>query len=263
LDCEGFCASLFRRFTAWRADREPPPLFPVVGFASEKLPAEVRSHALKYDHILIDAPPRNMGILRAVALSAHCLLIPVQPSKHDIRSTSDFLETVKEAIDFNPGLKVAFIINRRITGTALGRDIFTALEEYPFPVLHTVIGQRVAFPEAHASGLSVIEQNHGGQSPAVAEIEALALELLEMLNHDEKDSLGKKPPVSAEQWIQQGDKRPDPTPISGGPIVRVTFEFPQDLHRKMKGKAGAEGLTLKQVMLSFARQWVEGSINPQ
>ena len=176
----------------WRADREATPLFPVVGFASEKLPAEIAAHAANYDHILIDAPPRNMGILRAVAVSAHCLLIPVQPSKHDIRSTGNFLETVKEALAFNPSLKVAFVINRRITGTALGRDIFTALEEYPFPVLHTVIGQRVAFPEAHASGLAVIEQNHGVHALAAAEIEALTLELLEMLNHAKKDSLSKK-----------------------------------------------------------------------
>jgi chromosome partitioning protein len=177
---------------AWRADRETPPLFPVVGFASEKLPAEVAAHAPNYDHILIDAPPRNMAILRAVAVSAHCLLIPVQPSKHDIRSTGDFLETVKEALAFNPSLKVGFVINRRITGTALGRDIFTALEEYPFPVLHTVIGQRVAFPEAHALGLSVLEQNHGERLPAAAEIEALTLELMEMLSHAKKDSLSKK-----------------------------------------------------------------------
>ena len=73
----------------------------------------------------------------------------------------------------------------------------------------------------------------------------------------------RKPPASPEQWIQEGDKHPEATPASEGPIVRVTFEFPQELHRKMKAKAGAEGLTLKSVMLSFARQWVEGTINPQ
>jgi hypothetical protein len=79
-----------------------------------------------------------------------------------------------------------------------------------------------------------------------------------------KTALAKKPSVSPEEWIQQGDNRPEPvSQKSDAPIIRVTFEFPQDLHRKMKGKAGAEGLTLKQVMLSFARQWVEGSINPQ
>ena len=76
-----------------------------------------------------------------------------------------------------------------------------------------------------------------------------------------KTALAKKPPVAPEQWIRQGDK---PATVSAdGPIVRATFEFPQDLHRKMKAKAGGEGLTLKEVLMSLARQWVEGSINPQ
>jgi hypothetical protein len=79
-----------------------------------------------------------------------------------------------------------------------------------------------------------------------------------------KTALAKRSPVSPEQWIEQADKRPKLKPTGGGgPIVRVTFEFPQDLHRKMKGKAGSEGLTLKQVMMSLARQWIEGNISPQ
>ena len=176
----------------WRTDRQPPPLFPVIGFPSEKLPGEVRAHVTNYDHIIIDAPPRNMGILRAAAISAHCLLIPVQPSKHDIRSTHEFLQTVTESLTFNPELTVAFIINRRITGTALGRDIFTALEDYPFPALHTAISQRVAFPEAHASGLSVLELPNPDRSSAVTEIQSLVVEFLEMLNHAQKNRPRKK-----------------------------------------------------------------------
>ena len=78
-----------------------------------------------------------------------------------------------------------------------------------------------------------------------------------------KTALAKKPPASPEQWIQQGDSQPEIKPTGETPSVRVTFEFPQDLHRKMKGKAGAEGLTLKEVMMSFGRQWVEGTIAPE
>ena len=77
-----------------------------------------------------------------------------------------------------------------------------------------------------------------------------------------KTDLAKKSPVSPEQWIEQADKPPLKS-AAEGPIVRVTFEFPQELHRKMKGKAGTEGLTLKQVMMSLARQWIEGTISPQ
>jgi len=175
----------------WRADRETEPLFPVIGFPSAKLPAEVSAHASNYDHIIIDAPPRDMGILRAAAVCSHAILIPVQPSKHDIRSTRSFVEMVQEALTFNPDLKAAFVINRRITGTALGRDIFTALEEFPFPVLQTVLGQRVAITEAHGYGLSVLEYQPTDPK-AVSEVEELVVELLETLNDGKENSTRKK-----------------------------------------------------------------------
>jgi len=171
----------------WREDRETTPLFPVVGFPSPKLPEEVRAHTTNYDHIIIDAPPRNAGILRAAAICSHAMLIPIQPSKHDIRGTREFIGMVQEALTFNPGLKAAFVINRRITGTALGRDIFSALQEFPFPTLHTVIDQRVAFTEAHGFGLSVMEY-HPINAKAVSQVEELVIELLETLNDGKEDS---------------------------------------------------------------------------
>jgi len=76
-----------------------------------------------------------------------------------------------------------------------------------------------------------------------------------------KTALANKP-ATLEKWIQDGDNRPELKPSGEMPIIRVTFEFPQDLHRQMKGKAGVEGWTLKEVMMSFAKQWVEGKIQP-
>jgi len=177
----------------WRADREEtlPPLFPVIGFPSSKLPVEIDAHKPNYDHIIIDAPPHNASILRAAAACSNGMLIPVQPSKHDIRGTRAFVAMVQEALSFNPDLKAAFVINRRITGTALGRDIFTALEDFPFPTFHTVLGQRIAFAEAHGFGLSVME--HQPLDPkAVSEVEELVIELLEMLNDAEQKNSTRK-----------------------------------------------------------------------
>ena len=77
-----------------------------------------------------------------------------------------------------------------------------------------------------------------------------------------KTALARKPSVSPDKWINEADKQPDLHPTNKGPIVRVTFEFPQELHRKMKGKAGLEGWTLKDAMMSFGKQWVEGTITP-
>jgi hypothetical protein len=75
-------------------------------------------------------------------------------------------------------------------------------------------------------------------------------------------ALAKKP-ATPEKWIQEGEKRPAPPSAVDDPIVRVTFEFPQSLHHWMKIQAATERITLKEVMLSFARQWKDGIIKPQ
>lgn len=166
----------------WHEHREPPPLFPVVGLPTDKLHREMSAHAANYDHLVIDAPPQVSGIARSIILAADLILIPVQPSPHDIWSAADIVRLIEEASSFKENLKTAFVVNRKITNTALGRDVLTALENYPFPVLQTAVCQRVAFAESAALGASVLETEPNG--PAAKEIEALTREALEMMNHD-------------------------------------------------------------------------------
>jgi chromosome partitioning protein len=165
----------------WHEHREPPPLFPVVGLPTDKLHREVTAHAANYDHLVIDAPPQVSGIARSIILAADLILIPVQPSPHDIWSAAEIVRLIEEASSFKEKLKTAFVVNRKITNTALGRDVLIALENYPFPVLKTAVCQRVAFAESAALGASVLETEPSG--PAAKEIESLTREALEMMNH--------------------------------------------------------------------------------
>lgn len=165
----------------WNEHREPPPLFPVVGLPSDKLHREMSAHEVNYDHLVIDAPPQVSSIARSIILAADLILIPVQPSPHDIWSAAEIVKLIEEASSFKGNLKTAFIVNRKIINTALGRDVLVALENYPFPVLKTAISQRVAFAESAALGASVLETEPRG--PAAKEIESLTNEVLEMMNH--------------------------------------------------------------------------------
>jgi chromosome partitioning protein len=165
----------------WHEHREPPPLFPVVGLPTDKLHREMHAHVANYDHIVIDAPPQVSGIARSIILAADLILIPVQPSPHDIWSAAEIVRLIEEASSFKENLKTAFVVNRKIANTALGRDVLIALENYPFPVLKTAVCQRVAFAESAALGASVLETEPNGS--AAKEIESLTREALEMLNH--------------------------------------------------------------------------------
>jgi chromosome partitioning protein len=165
----------------WQSHREAQPFFPIVGLPTDKLHREMAAHAANYEHIVIDAPPQVSGIARSVILAADLILIPVQPSPHDIWSAAGIVQLIEEASAFKKNLKTAFVVNRKITNTALGRDVFTALENYPFPVLPTAIGQRVAFAESAALGASVLETEPSGA--AAFEILSLTREALEIMNH--------------------------------------------------------------------------------
>ena len=166
----------------WQAHREAVPLFPIVGLPTDKLHREMAAHAVHYDHLVIDAPPQVSGIARSIILAADLILIPVQPSPHDIWSAAAIVQLIEEGSTFKENLKTAFVVNRKIANTALGRDVFTALENYPFPVLPTAICQRVAFAESAALGASVLETEPTGH--AAHEILSLTREALEMMAHD-------------------------------------------------------------------------------
>lgn len=161
----------------WQEHREAAPLFPVVGLPTDKLHREIPIHAPHYDHVIIDAPPQVNTIARSIILAADLIIIPVQPSPHDVWSAKAVVDLVTEAATFKENMKTVFVVNRKITNTAIGRDVFTALENYPFPVLQSTISQRVVFAESAAIGQAVLEvEPHG---VAAREITAFTREALE------------------------------------------------------------------------------------
>ena len=70
------------------------------------------------------------------------------------------------------------MINRKITNTALGRDVVEALADYPIPVLKTAICQRIALAESAAQGQTVFETSP--DNPASKELNALVKEMLHL-----------------------------------------------------------------------------------
>lgn len=161
----------------WAAVRTAPPLFPVVALDRPTLHRDLPAVAQDYAHVVIDGPPRSTDLTRSAILAAERIVIPVQPSAYDVWACAEIIRLVVEATAFKPGLSTAFVVNRKIAGTVLGRDVDEALARYELPVLQSHIHQRIAFAEAAALGQTV--QETAPQSPAAGEIAALVQELLE------------------------------------------------------------------------------------
>ncbi len=167
----------------WAASRQSDSLFPVIGLPTKNLYKEMPAHAAHYDDIIIDGPPRVNELARAAIMAADVVLIPVQPSPYDVWAAKEIITLLDEAKVYKEGQKTAFVINRKVTNTAIGRDVREALAGYEITVLSAAVSQRVAFAESAAQGSSVLELD--ASSAASKEVTALLDSLLAFMEAGE------------------------------------------------------------------------------
>src|SRR5512132_2729566 len=154
-------------FTDLRAGALGAPGYTAVILQGAALRTQVRQLAPKYDDIVIDVGGRDTGSLRAALTVADTLLIPVQPRTFDVWSVEQMAELVREARAVNDGLRALAVLNAAAAAVADTDGI---------ACLDVRVVRRKAFPNAAATGRSVVEQ--AGQDPkAAAELAALVAAL--------------------------------------------------------------------------------------
>lgn len=154
-------------------------LYGVFGLARDSLHQEAPQIALQADFVVIDGPPRVAALARSALLAADLVLIPVQPSAYDVWASHEMVQLIIEARVFRPQLRAAFVINRRVVGTVIGREARAALADQPFPALQVEVSQRIVFVDSVAAGRLAFEV--APHCAAAREIAALALAVREML----------------------------------------------------------------------------------
>ncbi len=164
----------------WAALREAQDAFPVVGLPKPTLHKELPKLAAGYDLLIVDGAPRVYDVARSAILASDIVLVPVQPSPYDVWAAKEIVDLLVEVREFKEDLKRAFVINRKIVNTAIGRDVTEALAAYELPVLKAQVCQRVPFAECAAEGKTVLETAPG--SAAAREVEALTDEILELMS---------------------------------------------------------------------------------
>ena len=104
------------------------------------------------------------------------MLIPVQPSPYDVWASAEMVSLIREAQVFRPALRAAFVVNRRVGATVIGREARRALADQPLPVLASEVRQRIVFADSVATGQLAREWE--AECQAAREITALTHELL-------------------------------------------------------------------------------------
>lgn len=146
-------------FTQLRTEQLSHPGYTAVSLQGAALRTQVRQLAPKYADIVIDVGGRDTSSLRAALTVADTLLIPVQPRSFDLWAVDRMAELVQEARAIND-IRALTVLN---AADSQGKDNEAAaealiemagLEYVPAPII-----RRKAFPNAAASGLSVLEYN--------------------------------------------------------------------------------------------------------
>ena len=83
---------------------------------------------------------------------------------------------MKSTLAVHKKIEAAFIINRCIKNTVIGRDVHEALAEYNLPVLKQHIFQKIIYAETAAHGTTAIEEEP--DSSAGKEIKNMVEEVL-------------------------------------------------------------------------------------
>jgi chromosome partitioning protein len=165
----------------WASIRKKEGLFTVVSITKPIIHKEVKKLTKDYDHIIIDGPPRIYDVAKSAIVSSDLVIMPVQPSPYDVWAANEVVNLIKEVSEPLEGIKnikCAFLINRKIVNTAVGRDVTQALEHYGMDILENHICQRVAYVETAATGSTVIE-DLDQNAIASKEISNLTEEILE------------------------------------------------------------------------------------
>lgn len=160
----------------WSEVREGQLPFHVIGFSKKSLHRDLPAIARNYRYIIIDGPPRVTEVARSCIMASNLVLVPCTPSPYDIWASTETIELIKEAVIYKEKLKGVFVINRKITNTAIGRDVVNALKGLELPVLNSYVSQRVIFAEAAGSGKTVFDIEPEGK--AANEIISLVNEIL-------------------------------------------------------------------------------------
>jgi chromosome partitioning protein len=162
----------------WAASRKGDAAFAVAGLPKTSIHKELPKLAKGFDTVIIDGPPRVYDVARSAIMACDLVLIPVQPSPYDVWAAKEIVDLIAEAGVYKPNIKAAFVINRKIVNTALGRDVAEALAEYPIPVLRASVCQRIALAESAAQGQTVFETSP--DNLAAKEMMELVNELMEV-----------------------------------------------------------------------------------
>ena len=167
--------------TTWHSI-EDNQAFEIIDHPGELTQADIETMETAYDYVIIDAPPAVDNKVVTILKASDLAILPVTPSSLDLWSCKETLDTMDTKSEALLNGKVRLLINRKIPGTRVGREVRQALEKFDTPIFETELCQRVAYIDAMRYGVSVMQ--FAPYSKAAGEIEQWGQEVITLISKE-------------------------------------------------------------------------------
>jgi chromosome partitioning protein len=112
--------------------------FTVVSMATRDVHVRLADLGADYEHVIIDTPPGDLGIIRSAILASAIVLVPVSPTGLDLNRISPTFEVLAE-IGVSHPVEVGVLLTKVRRGTRSARAAREILAEHGYPAMNTEI----------------------------------------------------------------------------------------------------------------------------
>jgi chromosome partitioning protein len=137
------------------AEQGSPLPFTVVGMATRDVHVRLADLGADYEHVIVDTPPGDLGIIRSAILASEIILVPVSPSGLDLNRIRPTFDVLAEIAVSHP-VEVGVLLTKLRRGTRSARAARGILADNGYPTMKTEIPMAEHFAAAFGSVPTVL-----------------------------------------------------------------------------------------------------------
>jgi chromosome partitioning protein len=143
--------------------------FTVVGLPVNDLHKRMPDLAADYEHVVVDTPPGDLAIIRAVVLSVPLVVVPVSATGLDIDRLAPTWQILEELEPSHPlGLTVGVLLTKVRRGTRSRAEAREVIAELGYPLLDT----EIPLAESYAATFGTSPADFGAYDDLLGELKA-------------------------------------------------------------------------------------------
>jgi chromosome partitioning protein len=121
-----------------------------------------------YDHVVIDTPPGDLGIIRSSVMAVDLVLVPVAPTGLDLNRMRPTFELLADLEPVHPSLEVGVLLTKVRARTLSARGAREILDGLDYPVMDT----EIPLTEMYAGSFGNVPSDLGRYADLLKELKA-------------------------------------------------------------------------------------------